>query len=88
MPTEDSQFRFEILLDHRTFLLEANSQTDLELWVKVIKQAKANYWKGREGMADSQPEQVDSNTNTTRNMTQKQLFFCMHASVSHNQLGL
>jgi len=49
LPTEDSQFRFEIQLEHRNYLLEASSQTDLDLWVKVIKQAKANYFKGREG---------------------------------------
>ena len=41
--------RFEIECAHRTFFLEAGSTLDLSLWMKALKVAKLQYWKGKGG---------------------------------------
>ena len=51
--SDQGAFRFEIELEHRTYQMEASSQTDLNLWMHILKKAKED---GRERPLDMSEE--------------------------------
>lgn len=63
----ESELRFEIQCQHRTFFFEACSETEVKMWTQALKHAKLQCWKDRGHGATPAPEMEDLFEDSIRN---------------------